>query len=85
MVLNEDGRFRLDIRIIESSKLEKTLEITQSNHRWAEVNGMRFNKAKCRLLRFGHNNPMQHYRLGVEWLKDFVKKKGTWGCWLMLG
>lgn len=29
---------------------------------------MRLNKAKCRVLRLGHNDSMQHCRLGEEWL-----------------
>ncbi|GAB0183452.1 hypothetical protein GRJ2_000810500 [Grus japonensis] len=42
----------------------------------AKVNPpQRFNKAKCRVLRLSHNNPMQHYRLDEKWLESGLAEK----------
>ncbi|GAB0179433.1 mitochondrial enolase superfamily member 1 [Grus japonensis] len=43
--------------------------------RWACVNHMKFNKAKCKVLHVGRRNPMHDYQLGEEWIESSPEEK----------
>ncbi|GAB0191140.1 triadin [Grus japonensis] len=49
--------------------------------RWACVNHMKFNKAKCKVLHVSQGNPKHNYRLGGGWIESSPEEKdlGTGG------
>ncbi|KAJ7398435.1 hypothetical protein BTVI_125286 [Pitangus sulphuratus] len=49
--------------------------------RWSDSNGMKLNKAKCQVLHFGHNSPLQCCRLGTEWLESSQVERDL-GVWI---
>ncbi|GAB0180804.1 mitochondrial enolase superfamily member 1 [Grus japonensis] len=73
------SKFADDIKLCDAVNMLEGRDAIQRDldrlERWARANRMKFNKARCKVLHVGRDNPKHNYRLGREWVESSPEEK----------
>jgi len=72
------GKFARNTKLCDAVDILEGMDAIQKvlerPERWSPANFMKFNKAKCKVLHMGWDNPKHKYRLGGEWVESSTEE-----------